>query len=314
VTVVDSAGAPVASGRGDGQNVNWTWDATLAPVAGYTYSIDAGPDVRPVTGAVGRVATALAVTGAQARPAVVTPNGDRITESTTISYSLTMAATVTATLRDEFGQTTATLFVEPKQAGRQTFRFAAAGIPDGRYVVVLSAESNGRAARTEVPVLVDRTLGSSTVTPGAFSPNGDGRLDQVTFAFTLAAPAQVKVAVVGGPVAFEGALEPGSHRIPWTGRLRDGKRAAVIQATTPLGTRAQTVRFVADTTKPRLRLLSRAARRLWASERGTAVFTAKGRRFVVAVKGGAFTAPVGGRVRVVLWDQVGNRSAVLRYP
>jgi hypothetical protein len=313
VSVQDAAGTTVATANGDGQSVDWTWDATAAPQGRYTYAIDAGADVRPATGAVGGTTTAgLAVTGAAAKPATFTPNGDGRTESTVISYTLSQDALVTGTLRNAAGQTVATLFHEQRRAGRQVHRFTAAGVPDGSYVVSVSAQSAGRTSRVEVPVVVDRTLAGFTAAPALFSPNGDGRLDQVTFAFALSAPAAVRVSV-GKAVVFEGPLDAGQHRLPWAGPVRDGKHAAVVEATGPLGRRAQTARFAVDTTRPRLRLLSRPNRRLWASEPGTLVFVANGRRFEVAVKAGRFTAPAGGKVRAVLWDGAGNKSATLHY-
>jgi hypothetical protein len=312
--VLDAAGAQVASGRGDGQLIDWTWDATVAAPGRYTYSMDAGADVRPATGVVGGAAgptAGLAVTGAAARPATFTPNGDSQTDSTVISYTLSQAATVTATLQSG-GQTIATLFREQKSAGRQSFRFTASGVPDGSYTIVVSAQSGTRTSRADIPVVIDRTLAAFSVAPALFSPNGDGRLDQLTFSFVLAAPAAVRV-TVGASVVFEGQLQPGQQRLPWAGPVRDGKHAAVVEAVGPFGRRAQTARFAADSTKPRLRLLSRPQRRLWASEAGTLVFTANGKRFELPVRRGAFTAPAGGRVRAILWDAAGNRSGVLRY-
>ena len=315
VTVTDAAGAAVATGRGDGTAIDWTWDATLAGTGRYTYSIDAGADVRPAIGAVGQTPTTLSVSGAAARPAVFTPNGDSRADSTVISYTLSQQATVTATLRSPLGQTMATLFSEQKRAGRQSFRFSATGVPDGRYTIAISAQSGASVSRAEIPITIDRTLAAFAVAPAAFSPNGDGRLDQLTFSFVLAAPAQVKVSVVKGPVVFEGLLPAGEQRLPWTGRLRDGSHAVVIEATGPHGLRSQTVRFVSDTTRPRLRIVSAAARRFRASEPGTAVLTTGGRRYEFAVRAGVNTAPAWGRrLTLTMWDAVGNRSATLRKP
>jgi len=310
VRVNDATGATIATGRGDGQNVDWTWDATLAAPGAYTYAIEAGPDVRPATGAIGQTATALTLTGAQARPTTFTPNGDSQADSTVISYTLSLAATVTATLRDPFGTPLATLFSEQKKAGRQSFRFTAAGIVDGRYTVVLEASaSSGRFARLEIPIVVDRTLAAFTAKPAVFSPNGDHRADQLAFSFVLAAPAHVRLRLASGQVVYEADLQPGPQELRWEDRVPDGRYAAILEATGPFGTRAQTVRFAVDTKKPELRLLSKAARRFWVSEQVTITGTVGGVRVQAKVGPGRFRlggAP--GRIAITAWDAAGNRS------
>ena len=310
VRVNDATGATIATGRGDGQNVDWTWDATLVPPGVYTYAIEAGPEIRPATGAIGQAATALTLTSGQARPATFTPNGDSQADSTVIGYSLSLAATVTATLRDPFGTTLATLFSEPKKAGRQSFRFTAAGVLDGRYTVVVEASAtNGRLARIEIPIVVDRTLAAFVAKPAVFSPNGDHRADQLAFTFVLTAPAHVKLRIAGGDAVYEGDLQPGPQDLRWDQRIRDGKYAAILEATGPFGTRAQTARFAVDTAKPTLRLLSKAARRFWVSEQVTITGTIGGVRVQATVGPGKFRlggAP--GRIAITAWDAAGNRS------
>jgi hypothetical protein len=314
VTVLDEVENPVAVGRGEGATIDWTWDATFAPTLRYGYVIEAGPDVRPATGGIGQTATSLTLTSAQARPATFTPNGDSLADSTTISYTLSQAATVTASLRDSFGQTLATLFTQQKAAGRQSFRFSAEGIADGSYTVVIVARgSNGREVRVEVPVVVDRTLAAFTASPSVFSPNGDRRLDQLAFRFVLAAPAHVRLRLASGAVIHEADLAPGQHEVRWEERLRDGRYAAVLEATGPLGTRAQTARFAVDTTKPRLRVLSARARRFSVDEVVTVVGTIGGRRVEAKVGPGRFTlAAPPGRIAIAAWDAAGNRSTLRR--
>lgn len=311
VRVTDTAGAPVASGTGEGANVDWTWDATFAAPTGYTYSIEAGADVRPAIGTIGQVATSLTMTGAQAKPATFTPNGDSQADSTVISYTLSLASTVTATLRDATGAMLTTLFVEQKKAGRQSFRFTATGVADGRYSVVLSAKApNGREANAVVPIVVDRTLAAFAVSPAVYSPNGDRRLDELKFTFVLAASAHVKL-VAGKELVYEGDLGVGPQEVRWDGRLRDGKYAAVVEATGPFGTRGQTVRFVADTKKPVVQLLSKAQRRFTVNEQVTVTGTVGGVRVRAVVGPGRFSLSGGvGPIAVNAWDAAGNRSTI----
>jgi N-acetylmuramoyl-L-alanine amidase len=310
VRVHDATGTTIATGRGDGQRVDWTWDATLAAPGAYTYAIEAGPDMRPATGTIGQTVTVLTLTGAQARPGTFTPNGDSQADSTVISYTLSIAATVTATLRDPFGTPLATLFSEQKKAGRQSFRFTAAGIVDGRYTVVLEASaSNGRFARLEVPIIVDRTLAAFIAKPAVFSPNGDHRADQLVFTFVLAAPAHVKLRLASGQALYEADLQPGPQELRWEDRLPDGKYAAILEATGPFGLRAQTARFTVDTKKPQLRLLSKAARRFWVSEQVTITGTVGGVRVQAKVGPGRFRlGGARGRIAITAWDAAGNRS------
>jgi hypothetical protein len=233
-----------------------------------------------------------------------------------ISYTLSLPATVTATLRDGSGQTLATLFTEQRKAGRQTFRFSATGIPDGRYTIVVDATApNGKAAHAEIPIVVDRILAAFAAAPSVFSPNADGRLDTISFTFVLASAAHVTIRIAGGAPVFEGDLAPGLQSVPWGGRLRDGKAAAVIDVAGPFGPRSQTARFVVDTAKPRLRLISASRGRFWVSEPATVVATLDGRRVEQQVRG-YFTVPgaPARRITAVAFDLAGNRSAVLRFP
>src|SRR5918995_3928828 len=312
VRVTDAAGTAVASGTGTGANVDWTWDATFAAPTGYTYAVEAGADVRPAVGVVGPTSTPLTMNSAPAKPATFTPNGDSQADATVISYTLSLASLVTATLRDASGTTLATLFTEQKKAGRQSFRFTATGIADGRYSVVLNARApSGREANAVVPIVVDRTLAAFAVSPPVYSPNGDQRVDQLAFTFVLAAPAHVKLAIAGGDVVYEGDLGAGPQDIRWDGRLNDGKHAAVLEATGPFGTRSQTARFAADTRKPVFRLLSKAQRRFTVDERVTVTGTVGGVRVRAVVGPGRFSlAGGGGSIAVTAWDAAGNRATI----
>lgn len=321
VTVSDSVGTTVAAGRGDGPAVDWTWDATAFAPGRYAYAIEAGADVRPATGLVGQQATTLTVTGAQARPSTFTPNGDSRADSTSIAYTLSLPSTVTATLRDSLGATLATLFVEERQAGRHSFRFSASGVADGRYTIALVARAaDGKEARVEIPIVIDRTLAAFTVAPSSISPNGDRRNEQLALSFVLATPVEVKVRIVRGSrtvaTVFQGPLPAGPQRLTWSRRVPDGAYAAVIKATGPFGTRGQTARFVVDVTKPRVRLLSARLMRFSVSEAGTLVVNSNGRATRVPVRRGWVTVPAAAARRfiAVLWDAAGNRSPVLRYP
>ena len=104
----------------------------------------------------------------------------------------------------------------------------------------------------------------------------------------LAAPAHVKLRIAGGETVYEGDLQPGPQDAPLGGTHPRREYAAILEATGPFGTRAQTARFVVDTTKPTLRLLSKAARRFWVSEQVTITGTIGGVRVQATVGPGKF--------------------------
>ena len=222
---------------------------------------------------------------------------------------------MTATLRDACGRVARDALHATEGGGRQSFRFTADGIADGRYTVEIVARSAGREARASVPIVIDRTLAAFTAAPPVFSPNGDRRLDQLAFRFVLAAPAHVRLgcaerradprerprarparAALGGTRCGTGAT-PRCSRRP--------ARSACVRRPT---------RFAVDTTKPKLRLLSAAARRFSVAEAVTVVGTIGGARVEAKVGPGRFTlSGPPGRIAITAWDAAGNRSR-LRHP
>jgi hypothetical protein len=148
----------VGTGSGTSQQIDWTWDASTAPKGRYFWMIGAGPGVRPATGTIGAKAPPFGLSGVTATPEVVTPNGDGIDDSSTISYSVTRPASVTATLVDTTtGATIATLFDGFVGSGPQAFVFYPDAIPDGTYEIAITAtSSDGVQATGSVFVTVTR--------------------------------------------------------------------------------------------------------------------------------------------------------------
>jgi hypothetical protein len=324
VVVTDQAGTAVATGQGEGTTVDWTWDARTVPAGRYTYAIDAGPTVRPATGVVTGTVQRAPLT-ALARPALITPNGDGKQEATTIHYRLLAPATVTATVVDATGVPLATLFSLPKPKGSHTFRWDGAGVPDGRYGIVISArDALGIETTATVTVIVNRTLVGLRVVPQVFSPNADGRWDSTKFRFGLNGPARVTVSVERkrktlGQV-FSGPRLGGPQAIDWNGRfgrrLGSGEYVAVVRATTPVSTVVQTMDFAIDLAPPRLQLVSTVGPRLSVNEPAdvSAVFDGTRTVRVRRLTPGRFTVPAGGpftSFRVVARDFAGNDSAPL---
>ena len=321
VTVADATGALVASGTGTSQNVDWTWDATTTLPGSYSWTISAGDNVRPASGTIGAKPVALAITSATALPRTITPNGDGQSDSSQISYTLTAPATVTATLRGPDGQDLSVLFSQARPAGKQSFRFTAAGVADGRYEIVLSANDGRTTVTSVVAVLVDRTVGSFLAAPVVVSPNGDGRNDELTFSFELVQAAAVKleIAQAGKTLTsvYSAELAPGAQTVSWapTG-LKDGKYAGVLTATNDVGAVMHTVLFRIDTIPPNLRALSFRSLRFRVSEPATIRLTLNGKVMTRNVRAGvfAFRALRVRSVRIVAEDAAGNLSRTLRYP
>ncbi len=322
VTVADATGAVVATGTGTSQDVDWTWDAATVVPGSYTWTIGAGDNLRPASGTIGAKPVVLAITSATALPRTITPNGDGRTDFSQISYTLTAPATVTASLRGPDGQDLSVLFSQARRPGKQSFRFTAAGVADGRYEIVLSA-SDGRTTVTSVlPVLVDRTVRGFTASSLAVSPNGDGVQDELTFGFELAQAAAVKleIAQAGKTLTsvYSADLAQGAQTVSWnpTG-LKDGKYAGVLTATNEVGTVVHTTLFRIDTVSPDLGVLSFRGLRFRVSEPAVIRLTVNGKLVTRTVRAGVFSFRPQGRVRsvrIAAQDAAGNVSRTLKYP
>jgi flagellar hook assembly protein FlgD len=326
VTVRDANGKTLAAGSGTGTAIDWTWDSGgQNPSASYSWVMSAGADVRPASGTVGARVTALTVTNVKATPARI--DGTTAT-SATISYTLSVAANVTADLVNSAGTALATLFSADKPAGPQSFVFTAEGVPDGRYTIRLTArDANGRTATASVPLLVSRTLLAFSADTKAVSPNGDGRLDTVTFRIALAQQANVALALVAGRTSipiFAGTLQEGDQQLPWNGRAVDGSAVpdGTYRATLTIGypplSLSESVPLKVDTRPPHLKLVSIAPLLLNLSEPVNVSGRINGVRVSTAARAGTHRFAYKGRqvrtLRLVARDAAGNDSRVLTWP
>jgi len=327
VAVTDSLGQELAAGTGQGPTVDWTWDASLVAVTSSQWRIEIA-GAAPAAGTLEKtVATApLAITGPVADPETISPNGDGVAEASTITYTTTAAAAVTATLLDVTGLQLAEILPSTKlAAGEHTLSFDGLGQPDGVYTVVLTAtDSAGTSVSQQLGIAVSRTLGSAALTPAVFTPNGDGKADELRVTFQLAAPATVRFRVLrdGKWVAtpFAGPLTAGLQTISWNGAkrvgvARDGPYTAVIEATDIVGTASISLPFLKDTRPPTIRLYARPPR-LWLSEAATVTARVNGSLRRLETSGPGYLALSGitrvHSVAVVARDAAGNKS-VFRY-
>jgi hypothetical protein len=159
VTVTDGLGSVAGSGSGTSAAVDWTWDTRAVAPGRFYWTIAAGPAVRPASGTIGTgpKPPPLQIADLVVDPPAISPNGDGVDDSATVSYTLSLPATVTATLVDASGAALATLFSEQKPVGRQAFVLTADTIPDGLYRIVLVAEAaSGASVQASVEVVVAR--------------------------------------------------------------------------------------------------------------------------------------------------------------
>jgi hypothetical protein len=307
VTVADSTGAIVGTGTGTSSVIDWTWDASTVPEASYTWTISAGPDVRPATGVIGTAPVALAIKSLTATPRT-------ISDTTQISYTLTATATVTATLRDSGGNNVATLFTQQHQPGKQTFKLSATNVPEGHFQLVLTAANGKTTATASVPVVIDRSVTTFSVVPAV--TNSD-----VTFSFDLARVADVRLDIQRGgklvvPV-YSATLAPGVQSIAWKAAgTPDGTYAGALTTSGAVGKATRTVLFRVDTKPPTLRVRSFRTLRFWVSEPATVTLILNGKSVVRSVRAGTFSYGHGRvrSVRIVARDIAGNLSRTLRFP
>jgi N-acetylmuramoyl-L-alanine amidase/FlgD Ig-like domain len=233
VTVRDANGVVVARATGRGATIAWTWNAAGLRGGSYAWTMEAGPATRPAQGTFRRASAprpspspsprpGLLLSGLHVDPPVISPDGDGLGDSLTITYTLAARAAVTATVSDAAtGVVVATLFNAQLQGARtQSFPYAAQGLADGGFTLTVSAVGeDGQTGRAQASFSIDRTLSSLALSTGTITPNGDGADDSVQIGFTLSAPADVTVQVEqGGAVVasvFSGPLGPGSQQVTW---------------------------------------------------------------------------------------------------
>ena len=315
VTVRDDAGATVASGTGTGTKVDWTWDATTATEQHYAWSITA-PQLRPATGSIGGAPVPLALQKLKLAPAIVSPNGDGRGDEAKVTYVLSAAATVTASVTDSLDQPVATVFSGTRAAGKQELTWAPDAIPDGWYRLTLTAVAGAKHVQISTRFWVDRTLAATTASAPAFSP----RLKPLGLSFTLVNQAHVEARVLHGSAVattlLESDLAPGTQKLSWDGSgLPDGRYVVEVAATDSLLTVIQRVAVQIDRIAPTLRLVSLRSAIFRVSEPGTLVVAVNGRWRRLAVrKAGLVRVPHRGAVRGLTafeLDRAGNKSRVV---
>ena len=323
VQVFDAAKQQVAIGSGTGRFVQWTWDSRLLPLGAYTYRIGAGPTLRPATGRLSSSAAPgapVAIGALRANPSGFTPNGDGLTDTTQLSYTLSAAASVSIDLQAEDGVLIAPLYGASEAVGPHTFLWDGGGYPDGRYRLQVTARSGRRIVTAGTAVVLSRTLSGFAVNPTVLSPNGDGRNDAATVTFNLLVPAFGRLeAQESGKVVVRPlfrALLAGPQTVTWKGGVRDGDYDLAVTITDATGPVTQLVKVRVDRRAPKLTRVRGRVLRVSLSEPARVTFVADGARTTVRrPKGGSFRVVVGRgakRLEAYAEDEAGNRSKRLR--
>jgi hypothetical protein len=319
ITVAGPSGATVATGSGVGPDVFWTWDATFAPPAAYTWVISAGATVRAAVGVLGGKLPALTLTDARVNP----PTLDGVAvPKTTVSYTLSSGASVTAELVDATG-VTATLLTQTKTAGAQSFSLAAAGLAEGNYTIRLTARDLlGRTAQATVPVTISHSVLSFIADSRLVSPNSDGRHDQAVFKFTLALPSDVTLSLTSTLFSFpllSAHLGIGVQSFAFTGPAANGVQVpdGPYTATLAVAGLTQSLPLVVDRTPPAVGIASVKPLTVRVTEPVTVIATINGRIVRASVKPGLTKISpktVVSTLRLVARDAAGNESPPLTYP
>jgi hypothetical protein len=333
VRVTDRLGSEVARGTGTGSAVDWTWEAIGATSTPHTWRIEAA-GVTPAIGTLGSsepaAPTVIEIQDAVAEPAVISPNRDGNDDAASVAYTISTDANVSAAVVDTEGTTLAEL--EParwRRAGSHTIAFDGKGLPDGLYAVRLQARiARGVETTFDVPVAITRTLAGVKTLPGVFTPNDDGRRDELQVRFRLAREANVRVQTFRDGVwvatPFSGVLPAGLRVVRWdgekrVGRARDGDYEVVVEATDTIATVRASAAFRFDATAPVVKLRARRApARLWVSEPAGLTVRVNGavRHLSARQRGGVRLRGIA-EVRTlvaVARDRAGNLSRPLRRP
>jgi hypothetical protein len=192
-------------------------------------------------------------------------------------------------VQDVLGNPVATLFDGSRKAGKQALTWNPEALNDGWYRLLVVATAGSKQVQTSTRFWIDRTLGATAVSAPAFSPNGDGRLDETTITYQLQNPAHVVVRVLRRSrvvaTLLEQDLPAGPQRFMWNGRgLADDRYVVAVTSADSLLEVTQRVLVRVDRAAPTLRLLSLAPITLRVSEPGTLVIAINGRWRKLAVK------------------------------
>jgi flagellar hook assembly protein FlgD len=188
------------------------------------------PNVRKVVARTGQPK----IYGFIAEELAISPNGDGVSDSATIGFTVSQPASWRLEIRDEAGQVVRNLagegtVVEASWTGAGDDGRA---LPDGIYTLRVDATSPDGVARpatselrldTEAPL-----VSGADVSPTSFSPNDDGWADTATLAFLPDEDGSARVSVIGADdkvlrrVSNWETVTAETQSVAWDGRVGSG--------------------------------------------------------------------------------------------
>ena len=257
--------AAARAGTGQGPIVDYSWDASLATATGARWRIEVA-GATPVTGTLGKATPSPARSRSPTSPPTpptISPNGDGVADTATITYTTNAAATVTATLLDATGAQLAEIGAPRRAspAGEHTLTFDGLGQPDGVYTIVLTAVDATGISVTQPGADRDHAdaRGPCALAPAVLTPNGDGIGDELTVTLPARgarhrAPARAARRQVGRD-AVRRPLAAGPQSLPWdgasgVGRTRDGSYRPSSRRRTRSGRRSSPCRSCSTRIRP----------------------------------------------------------------
>jgi hypothetical protein len=240
-------GALQAMALGSGPSAAMAFDGTLL-------SRPRGAAESPISNALG-----IVYTGVYAAPPssdVISPNGDGVDDSLTLTYRVVRPSTVTAAVVG--GGTRQVLETGTVQPGPHTFTFAgttaaSVPLPEGQYRFnVTATDDRGQTSSADRLFVLDNTLASLAINPpvARLTAKAPTALT-ATFVLSRAAAIRATVETRSGIVIdtlAAGELAPGAQQVAWDGRTATGSLAfggayvVHVQATSSIG--------VVDLTQP----------------------------------------------------------------
>jgi hypothetical protein len=239
-------GAVTAFGLGSGAPAGMAFDGSLLTRA-------TGAGEQPLSDAL-----LLSYTGVYAAPPtaeVVSPNGDGVDDTQTLSYKLVRLSQVTATLTGPSGARVV-LAQDSEQPGLHTLQWnGQPSLEGGWQLIVAATDDLGRTTVAERDFLLDDTLASLQTTPAVAQLRPKAR-GVVAAAFQLAHAAQVTATVetrsgIVLATILNTRLQPGAQKALWNGRLWTGALAfsgayqVRVVATNSIGTVSLVAPFTA---------------------------------------------------------------------
>jgi flagellar hook assembly protein FlgD len=277
----DSAGQVVRHEGGEGTVIEATWsgrddNGKPLPDGAYSLQVDAtsaSGEARPATATVRLDTVPPEVDNAVVTPDPFSPNGDGQDDAAQIDYTPSETVQARISVVDADGNSLRTVqpwtWVEASaQKAEWDGRIASGGkltpAPEGAATLQVEIrDTAGNTASARRKVTVDRTLALAGVSKSTFSPNGDGRIDDVTLSYTLARAADVTATILRGDTTVRtlglGRLGAGKQALTWDGKLGGGNGVATsgsytlkLTATGELGATSAGQAVTVDLVAPRL--------------------------------------------------------------